>query len=91
MQILRHVTSIVNSRQARTNMEIHVCKEAVLRVMGPHPHRAGLAVLNLNVHIAQRGMRKSPGFASGGAVFSSCPAPRNLLPFSGRSPAKKIM
>src|SRR3974390_244038 len=57
MQIVSDVAAVMNSRERGTEVKIDVRDIAMLRVTRANGDRAGIAVLNFEVHVAERGIK----------------------------------
>src|ERR1035438_6889343 len=49
----------MNAGKAGTDVKVHMCQEAVLRVVGAHAHSAGIAVLDFEIDIAHGGIKRT--------------------------------
>src|ERR1035437_4146836 len=54
MNVLDHITALVDAGQRGAETEIHVSKETVLGIVGPHGDRARVSFLNLDINIGER-------------------------------------
>src|SRR5579863_1413498 len=54
VNVLRHVSAIVDAREARTDVEIHVRQKTVLCIARAHANRARIPMANFDVDIASR-------------------------------------
>ena len=59
VDVLDHIAAFVNARQRRAEMKIHVREKTVLGIARPHHDRAGISVLNLEINIGERGIKRS--------------------------------
>src|ERR1039458_6910205 len=59
MNVLDHITALVDAGQRGAEMEIHVSKETVLGIVRPHDDRARVPFPNLDINIGDRGIKSA--------------------------------
>src|SRR5260370_39640549 len=64
VHVLDDIAAFVNAGEGRSEMEIHVSEEAMLRVAGAHGHCARIAFAYFDVNICEGGI-KGPGIGVG--------------------------
>ena len=57
--IFDDVASVVHARETRSDVEVHVCEERVLRIPAAHADSTRVTVTDLDVHIAHRGVERA--------------------------------
>src|ERR1039458_2229216 len=90
MKVLAHVAGFVNAGEAGANAEVHVCHEAVLGVAGSDADGAGIAVPDLKIDVADRGVESAGAGIGGLTAGSTSPgggSPATANPASRAGPA----
>src|ERR1035438_696079 len=59
MNILDHITALVDAGQCGAETEIHVSEETVLGIVRPHNDRARVSFPNLDINICNRGIKSA--------------------------------